>query len=156
MLSEYSESSWELVPGVLILVLVEYALWGNIHLCSGRRRVLILVLVEYALWAPMFRIWWRPSLNPCFSGICSLSNRMYPDELRESLNPCFSGICSLRKRIRAPIRTWCSLNPCFSGICSLRLPQKIALGAIFVLILVLVEYALWAAGDTIKNLPSRS
>ena len=61
------------------------------------------------------------SLNPCFSGICSLRRRkaQADDLLTCGLNPCFSGICSLRGEIQTKI-SLDSLNPCFSGICSLR------------------------------------
>ena len=86
--------------------------------------VLILVLMEYALWG--FRIlriqdkFW--SLNPCFNGICSLSlNKLGQfDAISEGLNPCFNGICSLRSYSRR---------------------EQIVLR--LVLILVLMEYALW-------------
>ena len=86
---------------VLILVLMEYALWVLPRTLKpmGNLTVLILVLMEYALWAntsPRY-IWYAGSLNPCFNGICSLSERM--SERAEvqavGLNPCFNGICSL-------------------------------------------------------------
>ena len=36
-------------------------------------------------------------LNPCYSGICSVSVNNILDQLIESsLNPCYSGICSVR------------------------------------------------------------
>ena len=60
------------------------------------------------------------------------------------LNPCFNGICSLTQET---VDGWAQrpicLNPCFNGICSLtvlRDTMKILLTA--VLILVLMEYAL--------------
>ena len=63
---------------VLILVIVEYALWGRRLMPKiWTRSVLILVIVEYALWewsskpCPSM----KDSLNPCYSGICSVSHR---------------------------------------------------------------------------------
>ena len=61
---------------VLILVIVEYALWVAETVLTGvvLDIVLILVIVEYALWGP-----WQGQrvqqqrLNPCYSGICSVS-----------------------------------------------------------------------------------
>ena len=50
---------------VLILVLMEYALWvGQEEEWEGRRRVLILVLMEYALWVQNRKSkeeWWQRS-----------------------------------------------------------------------------------------------
>ena len=61
-----------------------------------------------------------------------------------SLNPCFSGICSLSRHASGSKWTCHSLNPCFSGICSLSATdEKSSTCAVIVLILVLVEYALW-------------
>ena len=86
---------------VLILVLMEYALWDGEELTgkTDKFRVLILVLMEYALWE---------GEKGCFK------------PPKTSLNPCFNGICSLRKH-----------DKCRSG-------RKNS-----VLILVLMEYALW-------------
>ena len=62
------------------------------------------------------------SLNPCFNGICSLSsfNKQLKEHFYGSLNPCFNGICSLR----------------CGHVSEIQLFGK-------VLILVLMEYALW-------------
>ena len=86
------------------------------------------------------------SLNPCCSGICSL--RHYQDEdktpIYNCLNPCCSGICSLRGVCLLFLLQWWSLNPCCSGICSLRGCDNVdETGGALVLILVVVEYALW-------------
>ena len=44
----------------------------------------------------IFLIYRGESLNPCFSGICSLSSVEFPETPQvHCLNPCFSGICSL-------------------------------------------------------------
>ena len=60
-----------------------------------------------------------------------------------SLNPCFTGICSLSLFGNAKIgENTMSLNPCFTGICSLRLNALYAEYNTLVLILVLLEYAL--------------
>ena len=38
-----------------------------------------------------------PGLNPCFTGICSLSEiALSEKDIELCLNPCFTGICSLR------------------------------------------------------------
>ena len=61
------------------------------------------------------------------------------------LNPCSNGICSLTKW-RMSIRGHSSscLNPCSNGICSLTRDRVHSLWAFSkVLILVLMEYALW-------------
>ena len=113
-------------------------------------------------------------LNPCFSGICSLSTNKRRRNFERCLNPCFSGICSLSPQVRY-IRInmevlilvlveyalwdsdlvdnylWKCLNPCFSGICSLRAVSRTNRKQIDVLILVLVEYALWAEGDCAEH-----
>ena len=89
------------VLNVLILVLMEYALWQVIvlYLRLMPTAVLILVLMEYALW--------RNSI-------------IYKWIYWYCLNPCSNGICSLTK-------TLASLNPLLYKV----------------LILVLMEYALW-------------
>ena len=66
-----SRSVW-----VLILVLMEYALWDLLDpLSLNYIPVLILVLMEYALWEILLRtpLCWTMGLNPCFNGICSMS-----------------------------------------------------------------------------------
>ena len=118
-----------IIKNVLILVLMEYALWDVITgIKDFTLSVLILVLMEYALW------------EKC-KVTCSLNTI--------GLNPCFNGICSLRRRkVALKDKTEC-LNPCFTGICSLRLElckgKKLR---VKVLILVLMEYALWVHGMT--------
>ena len=84
-------------------------------------------------------------LNPCSNGICSLTKKLlWIQHLLRSLNPCSNGICSLTIRSWSKTQTNTSLNPCSNGICSLtdfltglqrQFPR--------VLILVLMEYALW-------------
>ena len=66
------------------------------------------------------------------------------EETMSRLNPCFNGICSLSFREMAIIDNYAGgLNPCFNGICSLR-PYSVIWKEkrTFVLILVLMEYAL--------------
>ena len=61
---------------VLILVLMEYALWHLLKSVKARsRQVLILVLMEYALWHATLKSVKKffGSLNPCSNGICSLT-----------------------------------------------------------------------------------
>ncbi len=83
---------------VLILVLLEYARRQLKNEIKKRIfHVLILVLLEYAR-RPLINktiVWRAPSLNPCFTGICS-PTRVYfrYGERRLCLNPCFTGICS--------------------------------------------------------------
>ena len=93
-------ASYRPLNEVLILVLLEYALW----VCLENRHkgwstmVLILVLLEYALWADhgFVKRSSRQSLNPCFTGICSLRHlKFLKGEFVCGLNPCFTGICSL-------------------------------------------------------------
>ena len=112
--------------------------------------VLILVLMEYALWEiQTMEVGSNVAcLNPCFNGICSLSAYFMPKQILHStvlilvlmeyalwvycrwvhwfgkglcLNPCFNGICSLSYGWMVRISVFYeSLNPCFNGICSLR------------------------------------
>ena len=116
---------------------------------AGRkpRLVLILVLMEYALWRIIFPFigLGTGSLNPCFNGICSLTLNMWWwynkrlkvlilvlmeyalwlkglgefDPTKSCLNPCFNGICSLTLKDKDGNAIGISLNPCFNGICSL-------------------------------------
>ena len=84
-------------------------------------------------------------LNPCSNGICSLTSLcMTQRSPLGSLNPCSNGICSLTYLwwFRKGSRLW-SLNPCSNGICSLTGRTVNTLGRRVVLILVLMEYALW-------------
>ncbi len=98
-------------------------------------------------------IWGQDSsLNPCSNGICSLTWKTAFQPLNNSLslNPCSNGICSLTCRTRYRLRCHSlSLNPCSNGICSLTL-LEIELSSIRhgVLILVLMEYALWLQPET--------
>ena len=84
----------------------------------------------------------RLGLNPCFNGICSMSNQQRCGKCLCCLNPCFNGICSMRVERVALFSFEKGLNPCFNGICSMRSRslrrQATAQG---VLILVLMEYA---------------
>ena len=185
---------------VLILVLMEYALWQQqvrrnsrhwhrLNPCSNGicsltphlsypffhiLIVLILVLMEYALWPYDY---WNElstenrSLNPCSNGICSLTHyRGCWIRLTLCLNPCSNGICSLTlsngKKVAKKVTRLnpcsngicsltelflelfgyaeTSLNPCSNGICSLtRITNDCPDRQSLVLILVLMEYALW-------------
>ena len=143
-----AENSETHAAEVLILVIVEYALWvikgdqetitdlclnpcySGICSVSGRfsnlpldwHCVLILVIVEYALWdSSSISGPLRPwSLNPCYSGICSVSTMTLTHIalFRSCLNPCYSGICSVRVMEKKKQTPPRSLNPCYSGICS--------------------------------------
>ena len=117
---------------VLILVVVEYALWDCADsIILSASRVLILVVVEYALW--------------------ELHTTMNTNS-NNSLNPCCSGICSLRKVGKTVSMNGRSLNPCCSGICSLRFaPFLYYSKSKTVLILVVVEYALWVCIEVLKE-----
>ena len=92
--------------------------------------VLILVIVEYALWGEDFITVKEngAGLNPCYSGICSVS---------------ISGVAL------TVFGTRC-LNPCYSGICSVRQPWWPRCPGDAVLILVIVEYALWERPQLVK------
>ena len=85
--------------------------------------VLILVLMEYALWRFLLAalVAAAVGLNPCFNGICSLTGASQTKTTRTAgLNPCFNGICSLTRPIFSGTLQECEgLNPCFNGICSL-------------------------------------
>ena len=113
--------------------------------------VLILVLLEYTLWVLLFIIAeevYKIGLNPCFTGIYSLRNAWWHWIWIWwiCLNPCFTGIYSL-SRVSATIvrHLLYSLNPCFTGIYSLRQLWKPSCVRYWrVLILVLLEYTLWA------------
>ncbi len=110
---------------VLILVLMEYALWHKHTIPPPLNRgwVLILVLMEYALWPQYYNsdVEVSRGLNPCSNGICSLTN--YPSDMRSY---------------------WPGLNPCSNGICSLTTRLIVVdINRQRVLILVLMEYALW-------------
>ena len=131
---------------VLILVLMEYALWlGAGAVILAIAGVLILVLMEYALWlrAPQPSIKLADGLNPCSNGICSLTFYRVTGMLYAAsvlilvlmeyalwrslltlwfptcLNPCSNGICSLTKTEDFFILPAECLNPCSNGICSL-------------------------------------
>ena len=88
-------------------------------------------------------------LNPCFNGIWSLSYQCFFDSYsyRKCLNPCFNGIWSLRTMKNLTfLETLSRLNPCFNGIWSLRYFEECKNNFYeYVLILVLMEYGLWAA-----------
>ena len=83
------------------------------------------------------------SLNPCFDGICSMREalRALKALMFPCLNPCFDGICSMRAYPITMDISDVSLNPCFDGICSMRSTKKTVIAALYVLILVLMEYA---------------
>ena len=116
---------------VLILVLMEYALWLSQGVVDALNEfVLILVLMEYALW--LWNIQWFRSLLGC-------------------LNPCSNGICSLIGWESVSIQSG-------RGVLILVLMEyalwfnKILTEEFwnFVLILVLMEYALWYNGGRVQ------
>ena len=115
----------ELKFTVLILILMEYALWGWWQWRYGSDwRVLILILMEYALWGYRPRTFWK-----------RLS----------CLNPYSNGICSMRLLTKDQnMISEVGLNPYSNGICSMSAVQAHACTCVFlVLILILMEYALW-------------
>ena len=158
---------------VLILILMEYALWGWKSIRFWRiASVLILILMEYALWVP--KVWsTSPAscLNPYSNGICSMSNcnlvfneqidgRLNPysngicsmraAKAKDSrnvnfrLNPYSNGICSMREGLVLVKKQMMSLNPYSNGICSMRWHRPcLSAWLLYVLILILMEYALW-------------
>ena len=109
---------------VLILVLMEYALWQSINSNGqrGREGVLILVLMEYALWPCVFRrfLWSARVLILVLMEYALWPYTIIAIEGGKSLNPCSNGICSLTIQL---------YHHC--------------LFIDDVLILVLMEYALW-------------
>ena len=147
---------WFWFPLVLILVIVEYALWaffGSLNLLL--QLVLILVIVEYALWEYEYLKHedGTQSLNPCYSGICSVSRGENPRQvhLPEGLNPCYSGICSVSWGEQYVCPNCGGLNPCYSGICSVSTSSIYWSLSQHVLILVIVEYALWALSSALLH-----
>ena len=123
------------------------------------RSVLILILMEYALWdcCTVCSTWWKFCLNPYSNGICSLSgmNNIAIRIICKCLNPYSNGICSLRN-CRACWKTWTNL------VLILILMEYalwgISLSANFgqknVLILILMEYALWAVAGSDATITS--
>ena len=73
-----SNSGQTLISWVLILILMEYALWAVMQALGERTKsdVLILILMEYALWESTQLLFplLEQSLNPYSNGICSLSS----------------------------------------------------------------------------------
>ena len=59
------------------------------------------------------------------------------------LNPYSNGICSMRTKSIYHLNKIISLNPYSNGICSMRVALTIVLIPKAVLILILMEYALW-------------
>ena len=114
-------------------------------------------------------------LNPCFNGICSMSDSRFGGfvtnkevlilvlmeyaqwDMRNTifaalcfgLNPCFNGICSMRPVKKSlTMKATLRLNPCFNGICSMSRCQDWRPSIHWgVLILVLMEYAQWDLSD---------
>ena len=141
---------------VLILVLMEYALWPlrvsgrssptvkSLNPCSNgicsltvlnsrlsfwQMKVLILVLMEYALWLPR---------HSCGRHYCSCVLILVLMEY--ALWQLQPSTCKVMSRC---------LNPCSNGICSLTRIAYFSLQELFmVLILVLMEYALWPRSPT--------
>ena len=84
-------------------------------------------------------------LNPCYSGICSVSLLLLElsKKMKNCLNPCYSGICSVSTILDELDEEGQSLNPCYSGICSVSTERNEWFNEMMaVLILVIVEYAL--------------
>ena len=112
-----------------------------------QKTVLILVLMEYALWLWQIRYTplWSSGLNPCSNGICSLTMHIktVQPQSQVCLNPCSNGICSLIEKARNLYVKEKCLNPCSNGICSLIYYLKCIRKLFNVLILVLMEYAFW-------------
>ena len=135
---------------VLILVLMEYALWQMrwIRLSDSPPWVLILVLMEYALWPwkEMSSFLRETSLNPCSNGICSLTENAAFDstpEFRVLILVLMEYALWHNKKVFYK-RKKHSLNPCSNGICSLtQACKRKSRPRLPVLILVLMEYALW-------------
>ena len=50
--------------------------------------------------------------------LCESSVDSYSVMLTRSLNPCYSGICSVSAGKTIIHRMYACLNPCYSGICS--------------------------------------
>ena len=115
------------VKPVLILVLMEYALWRLKGLMAKNIRliVLILVLMEYALW--LWVGYYHQKAAYCVLILVLMEYALW-QEIQEELR-----------------EFECSLNPCFNGIYSLtwRDTRHVLGSGIIVLILVLMEYALW-------------
>ena len=151
MLSENIRECCRLVyRWVLILVLLEHALWA-LYQRAGitRREVLILVLLEHALWVYLYN-WINDimlvCLNPCFIGTCSL--RLVICFRRKKGSVLI--LVLLEHALWGDWRTWgpscvICLNPCFIGTCSLSPYVVLIPSSDAVLILVLLEHALWAS-----------
>ena len=114
--------------------------------------------MEYALWqigdvvnANFY------GLNPCSNGICSLTFlKCIFYYVCLCLNPCSNGICSLTKESDADLNNNICLNPCSNGICSLTYVVWTTDSPVtMVLILVLMEYALWQFVSRVRS-PSGS
>ena len=60
-------------------------------------------------------------LNPCYNGICSMSELQVAAARERSvgLNPCYNGICSMSWKAITEYKQHKSLNPCYNGICSM-------------------------------------
>ncbi len=110
-------------------------------------QVLILILMEYALWGADGRADGAGGcgLNPYSNGICSMSSETTKSNIyKECLNPYSTGICSMRWAIHGFGKEHGGLNPYSTGICSMSGMVNIYLIRIDeVLILILLEYALW-------------
>ncbi len=144
---------------VLILILMEYALWDCRPLDWKRPLVpvLILILMEYALWAMMVLIILMQfqSLNPYSNGICSMSD--IPDHSRKRMWPVLILIL-MEYALWAWSSLWCNqmwkrLNPYSNGICSMRKTIQALWARLrtWVLILILMEYALWGVKSAVKD-----
>ena len=106
--------------------------------------VLILVIVEYALWESNIMEKNLICLNPCYSGICSVSYKSR-DRLSRSHIVLILVIVEYALwdgRENADNEGQPGLNPCYSGICSVLHEEGQGGAPVLVLILVIVEYAL--------------
>ena len=135
---------------VLILVLMEYALWLFLNTINHAwNKVLILVLMEYALWLKNVYEGLRNSIEVLI--LVLMEYALWPRFLRLGSPHHIVLILVLmeyalwRRAIHWLARQERqSLNPCSNGICSLTIKvYGVDENGNKVLILVLMEYALW-------------
>ena len=108
--------------------------------------VLILVVMDVALWPVRVcscPICCRSRLNPCCNGCSSLTLLDVAGVGVDCLNPCCNGCSSLTKCSLLVAPRGASLNPCCNGCSSLTI-NKVAVDMYGkVLILVVMDVALW-------------
>ena len=98
----HRERVCRLTTQVLILVLVDYALWQqDANPPKGKARVLILVLVDYALWRNS-KVESRSSQKVLILVLVDYALWLYvlyaKHKISKSLNPCSGGLCSLTRQ----------------------------------------------------------